>query len=35
METPFIPCWNRVRSAFPDIFTEISEAVESDRIKYS
>ena len=35
METPFIPCWNRVRSAFPDIFTEIAEAVESDRIKYS
>ena len=34
METPFIPCWNRVRSAFPDIFTEIAEAVESDRIKY-
>lgn len=34
METPFIPTWNRVRSAFPDIFEEISEAVASDRIQY-
>lgn len=35
METPFIPSWNRVRSAFPDIMSEIAEAVESDHIRYS
>lgn len=30
METPFIPAWNRVRSAVPDILEQIREAVETD-----
>jgi len=30
METPFMPSWNRVRSAIPDIFDHIYEAVEED-----
>ena len=34
METPFIPAWNRVQSAIPDIFDEICHAVEHDRAKY-
>lgn len=34
METPFIPCWNRVRSVFPDVFKEIAAAVESDRVRF-
>ena len=28
METPFIPSWNRVVSAFPDIQQELLEAVD-------
>jgi glucosyl-3-phosphoglycerate synthase len=35
METPFIPSWNRVQSAIPNIFDEICHAVEHDRSKYS
>ena len=35
METPFIPSWNRVRSAFPDVFNELAEAVASDRERYA
>ena len=30
METPFIPSWNRVTSAVPDILDRILEAVEAD-----
>lgn len=34
METPFIPSWNRVTSAFPEILQEINEAVEADMKEY-
>lgn len=34
METPFIPSWNRVSSAFPEIMQEITEAVEADMEEY-
>ena len=34
METPFIPSWNRVRSAVPDILERIAQAVEEDTLKY-
>ena len=30
METPFIPSWNRVTSAMPDILDRLYEAVEED-----
>jgi glucosyl-3-phosphoglycerate synthase len=30
METPFIPNWSRVQSAFPDAMREIRKAVEAD-----
>lgn len=30
MEKPFIPSWSRVRSAVPDIFEQLIEAVEQD-----
>ena len=30
METPFIPCWNRVQSAMPDVFERLKNAVEED-----
>lgn len=35
METPFMPSWNRVVSAMPDILDELKEAVESDRLAFS
>ena len=35
METPFIPSWNRVVSAMPDIFERIVEAVEADHEEYA
>ena len=35
METPFIPSWNRVQSALPDIFTRLYEAVEADHAEFS
>lgn len=35
METPFIPSWNRVLSAFPEIQEELIEAVEADMQEYS
>ncbi len=35
METPFIPSWNRVVSAVPDIFERLSAAVEEDFQQYS
>ena len=31
MEKPFIPSWNRVASAVPDIFEQLKDAVELDR----
>jgi glucosyl-3-phosphoglycerate synthase len=31
MEKPFIPSWNRVASAIPDIFEQLKTAVELDR----
>jgi glucosyl-3-phosphoglycerate synthase len=30
METPFIPSWNRVVSAMPDVLEKLKEAVEQD-----
>ena len=30
LERPFIPSWNRVVSAIPDIFDQLIEAVEAD-----
>ena len=35
METPFIPSWNRVLSAIPDIFEQLKEAVELDNKEFS
>jgi len=35
METPFIPSWNRIVSAIPDIFERLSEAVEADHETFS
>jgi glucosyl-3-phosphoglycerate synthase len=32
-ETPFIPSWNRVRSAVPDVFDALRAAVEQDWIE--
>jgi len=34
-EAPFIPSWNRVASAIPDIFTQLRDAVEKDRKELS
>lgn len=35
METPFIPSWNRVVSAKPDVLTRLKQAVEEDFIEFS
>jgi len=35
MDTPFVPSWNRVISAQPDILTELRKAVEEDHQEYS
>lgn len=35
METPFIPSWNRVISAMPNVLAEIKEAVEADYDEFS
>lgn len=35
METPFIPSWNRVVSAVPDIFERLSAAVEADCAEFA
>ena len=35
MEQPFIPHWDRVVSAIPDIYDRLIEAVEKDRAAYS
>jgi glucosyl-3-phosphoglycerate synthase len=34
METPFIPSWNRVEAAFPEILDEITAAVDADMQEY-
>ncbi len=34
MEKPFIPSWNRVRSAVPDIFEQLTAAVEADAAEF-
>ena len=34
MEKPFIPSWNRVISAIPDILSQIKQAVEDDHNEY-
>ena len=35
MEKPFIPGWNRVRSAIPDILEQLQQAVEEDHCEYA
>ena len=35
MEQPFVPHWNRVISAMPNIYQRLIEAVERDRELYS
>jgi glucosyl-3-phosphoglycerate synthase len=35
METPFIPSWNRVVSAIPDILAQLKEAVELDNQEFN
>lgn len=35
METPFIPSWNRVVSAMPNVLSELKEAVELDNEEFS
>lgn len=35
METPFIPSWNRVASAMPDVFARLRDAVEADNKEFS
>lgn len=34
MDTPFIPTWNRVKSAMPDVFERLIRAVEEDRNEF-
>ncbi|MEO0457802.1 MAG: glycosyl transferase, partial [Cyanobacteria bacterium P01_A01_bin.114] len=33
METPFIHCWERIQSAFPDFLTRFTKAVELDNME--
>jgi glucosyl-3-phosphoglycerate synthase len=35
MENPFIPSWNRVVSAIPDIYERLHKAVEEDNKEFS
>lgn len=35
MEVPFIPSWNRVQSAMPDVFERLYRAVEDDNAEFS
>lgn len=35
MDKPFIPSWNRVTSAIPDVLEQLKEAVEADYREYS
>jgi glucosyl-3-phosphoglycerate synthase len=34
-ETPFIPSWNRVASAMPEVFSRLRDAVEEDNKEFS
>lgn len=34
MDTPFIPSWNRVSSALPNIMTALKDAVDQDNVAY-
>ena len=34
-DTPFMPSWNRVRSAMPDIMQQLLDAVEADAAEFS
>ncbi|HCY88514.1 MAG TPA: glycosyl transferase [Desulfobacteraceae bacterium] len=34
-KTPFIPAWNRVKSALPEIMEELKDAVEKDHAEFS
>ncbi|TGV16936.1 glycosyl transferase, partial [Pseudoalteromonas sp. MEBiC 03607] len=34
MEAPFVPSWNRVASAMPDVFARLEEAVELDNKEF-
>jgi len=34
MDAPFIPTWNRVVSAIPDIFDQLVDAVEADHDEF-
>ncbi|BDX02502.1 glycosyl transferase [Marinomonas pontica] len=34
METPFIPSWNRVLSAFPGVMSQLTQAVELDMAEF-
>ena len=34
MDKPFIPSWNRVVSAIPDILEQLKDAVENDLTEY-
>jgi glucosyl-3-phosphoglycerate synthase len=35
LETPFIPSWNRVSSAMPEVFSRLRQAVEEDNKEFS
>jgi glucosyl-3-phosphoglycerate synthase len=35
METPFIPSWNRVVSAMPDVLDQLKDAVEQDFLEFN
>jgi glucosyl-3-phosphoglycerate synthase len=35
METPFIPTWNRVISAIPDVLEQLHDAVEADQKEFT
>lgn len=35
METPFIPSWNRVVSAMPDVLDQLKDAVEKDFLEFN
>jgi len=35
MDIPFIPSWNRVQSAMPDVFERLYQAVEEDNLEFS
>ena len=35
MERPFIPSWNRVISAVPDVLQQLRDAVEADQAEFA